>query len=351
MMDGMNDFPNSGSGIIQENVHNDGPGPGFLLPRYLIYLSLGFKWIAMLLILLMAGWVLITIKTTRRLRKPHNIFVANLMITSTVISLVGTLQSSIMVIGNITGVGDFIACNVYQFLSTPSVELYYTFLMISVDKMIAILYPYKYRKIMTPHIAGYAIATSWILAIALSTPRLFSPGDYTKVAEYGICLSNGGSLLESLLVYTLPTLTSSLLAMVIDAYLAITAYRVSKQIEKETRLSGATSDKVENLKQKKATTKKHLKPMMTLLIAVLGSTSTGMLFTALYYSARAMETASVYKQFTELVFSTNVGYIVFLLQPFIYGLYYKQTREPMIKLLNTMFSSCKLNTAVIAPQP
>jgi len=57
MMDGMDNFPNSGSGITQENVHNDDPGPvpGFLLSRYLVYLSLGFKWIVTPLILLMAG--------------------------------------------------------------------------------------------------------------------------------------------------------------------------------------------------------------------------------------------------------------------------------------------------------
>jgi len=252
-----------------------------------------------------------------------------------------------MVFGYITGVGDFIACNVYQFLTTPSAEFCCTFLMISVDKMIAIVYPYKHRKMMTPRIAGYTIVASWILAIALSTPRLFSPGDYTKVAEYSMCLSNGGSLLETLLLFTLPTLTSSLLAVTIDVYLAITAYRVSKQIERETRLSGASSNEVKTLKQKKATIMKHLKLMMTLLIAVLGSTSTGMLFAALYYSARAMGTATVYKQFIELVFSTNVGYIVFLLQPFIYGLYYKQTRDPMMKLLNRMFPNCRLNAAVV----
>ena len=350
-MDEMDDFLNSGSGITQENVHNDGPGPGFLLPRYLIYLSLGFKWIATPLILLMSGWVLVTIKTTRSLHKPHNIFVANLMITSIIISLLATLQSSIMVIGHIAGLGDFVACNVYHFLTSPGVEFYYTFLMISVDKMIAIVYPYKYRKIMTSYVVGYTIAASWILAIALSTPRLFSPGDYTKVAEYSACLSNGGSFLEALLLFTLPTLTSSLLAAIIDTYLAIKAFRIRKQIEKETRLSGATSNEVKTLQQKKATIKKHLKPMMTLLIAVLGSTSTGMLFAALYFPARAMETATVYKQFIELIFSTNVGYIVFLLQPFVYGLYYKQTRKPMMKLLNRIFPNCKFNTAVVAPQP
>ena len=97
-MDEIDDFPNSGSGITQENTQDDDPGPGFPLPGYFIYLSLEFKWIATLFILLMSGWVLFTIKTTTRLHKPHNIFVTNLMITSVIFSLPGTLLSSIMII-------------------------------------------------------------------------------------------------------------------------------------------------------------------------------------------------------------------------------------------------------------
>ena len=349
-VDEIDDFPNSGSYITHKNTKDDGPGPGFLLPVYFINLSLGFKWIATLFILLMSGWVLFTIKTTIRLHKPHNILVANLMVMSIIQTLVGTLLSSIMAIGYITGMGDFIACNVYHFLMGVGVELYFTFLMISVDKIIAIRYPFKHRKIMTSQRVRCMIAASWILAIASSIPRLFNSGDYTKIAEYSICLSNGQTLLANLMLFTIPTLMSSLLAAIIDAYLAIKAFMASKKIKKETRLSGATSDEVKSLNQKKATFKKHLKPMITLFVAVLGSTSTGVLFVALIIPARAMETATVYKQLIELIFSSNYGYIILILQPFIYGLYYKQTCEPMMKLLKRTFPNCKFDTAVVALQ-
>ena len=73
----MDDFINSGSAITEETVQSDVPGS--LLPGYFAYLSLGFKWIVTLVIFLMVGWVLATVKITRRLHKPHNIFVGNLM--------------------------------------------------------------------------------------------------------------------------------------------------------------------------------------------------------------------------------------------------------------------------------
>ena len=106
-----------------------------------------------------------------------------------------------------------------------------------------------------------------------------------------------------------------------------------KQIDKETRLSGGDSNQIKSLKQKLATTKKHLKPMITLLIAVLGSTFT-MLYSVLYITVRV---ATVYMQFIELIFGSSGVYIFFLMQPLIYGLYYKQTREPMMKLLRSVF--------------
>jgi len=342
----MKGIHSSGSDITQED-----DDPGYLLPRYSIYLSLGFKWMATALLFLMSGWVLTTIKTTRRLHKPHNVFVANLMITSIIIPSLGTVLTTIMVVGRVTGLGDFVACNMYQFATSAGIELYYTFLMISVDKMVAIVYPYKYRNIMTSRVVTYTITASWILAVVPIIPKLFDPGDYTRVAEYGACLSNEGSLLSNLLLVVLPTLISSLLAVIIDAYLAIKAFKINKQIHKETRLSGAISNKVKSLKEKKAAIKRHLKPMITLLVAVLGSTSTGMVLTILYLPVKTMETTMVYKQFMELIFITNVPYIIFMLQPFIYGLYYKQTREAMIKLVNRVFPNCKFHKATVAPQP
>ena len=101
---------------------------------------------------------------------------------------------------------------------------------------------------MTPHVVAYTITASWVLTVGLASPKLFNSGDYTKVAEYAVCQFHGGSFIELLLAFTLPTLMSSLLAIMIDAYLANKVYKVSKQIEKETRLSGVNTDQLKTLK-------------------------------------------------------------------------------------------------------
>ena len=62
----MNGIYYSGSGTNQEIDDQR-----FVLPGYVPYLSLVFKMIATTVIFLLSGWVVYTIKTTRRLHKPQ----------------------------------------------------------------------------------------------------------------------------------------------------------------------------------------------------------------------------------------------------------------------------------------
>ena len=93
------------------------------LPGFLSYLSLGFKVISTVIIVLMASWVIITIRTTRSLHKAHNIFVAHLMFIDIMFAVTSTLLSGAMTIGYFTGVGDFIGCNVYIFMLYPTASV------------------------------------------------------------------------------------------------------------------------------------------------------------------------------------------------------------------------------------
>ena len=175
----------SGSGITPGSTTPDHQGPN--LPGYLPYLSLVFSWITTLIILMMAGWVVFTIKTTRKLHKPHNIFVAHLMITDIIIAVFNTIVTSIMMIGYATGLGDFINCRVFIFffLILP-VVVYITYLMISVNQLIAITFPYEYKKIMKHDVIIGSLTVAWLVAILLQIHVFFHSG-YIKIAQYGRC--------------------------------------------------------------------------------------------------------------------------------------------------------------------
>ena len=93
---------------------------------------------------------------------------------------------------------DYISCNALAFLSFPSLEAYFTFLMISSDKMIAIVFPFKHRKIMTKRVVAGAIILSWLLSMAFFFPKLYSTDIYTKAQKYGTCRSTKSGFLYKL---------------------------------------------------------------------------------------------------------------------------------------------------------
>jgi len=332
---GFHEAANSGSGIIPETVPVD--DPCLLIPGYFIGLSLGFKLTTTIITLLMAGWVFFTITTTRKIRKSPNIFVANLMVADIMLAVLTTPQSCIMIIGYLTGLGDFIACNVLTFLLFPIVESTFMCLMISVDKVIAIAFPYKHRQIMTPRAVKCIIAATWLLSIALYFRRLFILDGHTKASQFGVCLPAQSTFIESLFTFIMPSVLASVLAVATDIYLVIKAYQTKRKIEAESRLSGATKE-LTVLKRKQAIIRRNLKPMMTLLVVTVGSTFTGTLFPVVHGVAQMLG-SPVQKCFMHGVVATNIGYILILLHPFVYGIYFKQVREPMMKTMKSII--CK----------
>jgi len=77
--------------------------------------------------------------------------------------------------------------------------------------------------------------------------------------------------------------------------------------------------------------KKNRKPIITLLVIVLGSSFVVILYLSMYIPGKLLIDNSTYFKAVENIISTNIYYIVVGFHPFVYGLYFKQTREPMMK--------------------
>ena len=342
----------NGSGSNQLTTTTD--GQNVYLPALLAYLSLGYKIATTLIVVLMAGWVIITIRATRSLHKIHNIFVAHLMATDIVAVLISVFLTGTMMIGHFTGVGDFISCPVFRFLLFPITIIHFTFVTISVDKVIAITFPLRHREIMKPRVVFGIISIKWILAVGISIRNLFIPNGFTKVAQFGSCQSNDRGFLDTLITFVFPIFLACLLTVALNIYLTIKAYQIHKRIQEETKLSGGhrrNNEQLKALKEKEATIKKHHKPMITLLVVVLGSTSIGLLFPLLFYPTVFLESDTLYERVIRHVVGSNIGFTSLLLHPLVYGLYFKQVREPMMRLLKGITCPCKHKSAAVAPQP
>jgi len=324
------------------------------LPEYLAYLSLGFKVIFTVIIELMAGWIIVTIKTTRHLHNNNNIYVANLMVADGMRSMIVTSLSVIITISYFIGVKDFISCNVYFFLHFPSFTIQLTILMNSIDKVIAIAFPLRHSNIMKPQVVFGIISATWVLVIMLYVQHLFSSKGFNKMAEFGTCHPTDNNRPVMLLTVGLPLFINYVLLCFLNIYLTIKAYKIHKQIEEESKLSGGHSgdnNQLKALKKKQANIKKHLKPMITLLVIILASLFVGLLLPLLYVPTAFLESSTVYKKVLRHVLAPNMGYVSFLLYPLVYGLYFKQIRKPMINLLKRITCPCKCKSAAVAPLP
>jgi len=312
-----------------------------------------FKVISTVIVMLMAGWVIITIKTTTSLHKTHNIYVAYLLATDALFAFTSTVLSGIMMIGYWIGMGDFIGCNVFVFMLYPIGIIFYTFLVMSIDKIIAITFPFKHHEIMKPQVVYGIIVVKYILVVAIYARNLFISDGFTKVAQFGTCTINDDGILENLIAVTIPMFSSCIITVFLDIYLTIKAYQIRKKIQEENKLSGGHSgdnDQLKALKKKQANIRKHLKPMITLLVVVMGNSFICMLFPILFISATLFESPRVYVSVVRHVITPNIGYVTFLLHPFAYGLYFKQIRKPMINLLKRITCPCKCKSAAVAPQ-
>ena len=68
-------------------------------------------------------------------------------------------------------------------------------------------------------------------------------------------------------------------------------------------------------------------------VVILGSVSIPMLFTPFLILGRFLVGSQVYIEFTEYVMIPNTGFIRKFFQPLVYGLYFKQVREQMMRCL------------------
>ena len=130
-MSGMN---YSGPGTSQEM---DDQGPD--LPGYVPYLSLAFKLIAPA-ILLLSGSVVYTIKTTRSLHKPHNIFVINLLTAGMIVITIDYVMAATMITSFALGVEFFfVSCYIMKLRLIPYNVVNLSYVIIAADKVRCIL--------------------------------------------------------------------------------------------------------------------------------------------------------------------------------------------------------------------
>ena len=325
-----------------DTFSDDGVG----IPVYVYYVSLVYRLASTALIVGMGSLIISTILKTRSLHNVHNVLIVNLMVANIFGVLVYAFHNIGMMVSYIIGIQDPFRCDVLHFFLFPIIVAMYTFIMISVDKFIGIKYALRYKAIVTYRRVCQVIAAGWIIAFLFKLTGLLyeviAGTEYDKLSRFGLCLHKSGSFLTILFTPTIPIFLAFFITITLDAYVSIKAYQVYQRIQKENgKEKQVSKDKLNKILR-------QLKPMITLLVTVLGSTTIAVIIATTYnYTSVTAEGSSVVNHFI----LQNLPYLDFLLRPLVYGLYFRRIRQPLCRRLKRMARSCKCSKSVNSISP
>ena len=60
------------------------------------------------------------------------------------------------------------------------------------DKVVAVTFPFKHKRMMTHHVVAAVISGAWLIAVIPTTVTITLEVDgYKEVSEYGTCVATG----------------------------------------------------------------------------------------------------------------------------------------------------------------
>ena len=295
---------------------------GVDIPEYFNYFSLLYRLASTVFVVGMGSLIISTILQYRSLHDVHNILIINLMVADVIHIVVYATHNIGMTVSYVIGIQDPFRCDVFQFLIFPVMVIMYTFVMLSVEKFIAIKYALRYRAIVTHRRVYRAIAIGWINAVLFKLTgfiyELTVGMEYDKLSRYGWCSQKDASFISIFFNGTIAIFLAFSITIPLDVYISIKAYQVYKRIQKENGEDKQTSkDQLKLLRQ--------LKPLITLLVTILGSTAITVISAIIYN--RLLMTAGRPSSLAYVILP-NMLHLNLSLHMVVYGLYFRKIRQP-----------------------
>ena len=259
------------------------------------------------------------------------------MVADIVGVVIYAFQNTGMTLSYIIGIQDTFRCDVFRFFNFHVIVIMYTLVMLSVEKFIGIKYALRYKAIITHRRVYQVIAAGWTIGplfkLTALVYDLIVGAEYDKPSRFGFCFAKQRSFLGIIFSPVLPIFLTFFITITLDVYLSIKAYQIYKRIERENEEQRQMSqDKLNGMLC-------QLKPIITLLVTILGNTTIAVIVSIIYASTSTVEGPSFLKH----VILPNLPYLDLSLHTLVYGLYFKKIRQPLCRRLKRMVRSCKFN--------
>ena len=318
---------------------------GMDIPEYVDYISLLYRLACTTFIIGMGSLVISTILKTRSLHNVHNVLIVNLMMADIIGVVLYVFQNAGMTVSYIIGIQDPFRCDVFPIFLFPFFITLYTFVMLSVEKFIAIKFTLRYKAIVTHRRVYQVIIAGWIIVplfkLSEFTYNLIVGTEYDKSSRFGSCFPKQASFVVDFFTLVVPILLAFFITITLDVYLSIKAYQMYKKIQKEN------GEEKHMSKSKLNKILRQLKPMITLLVTISGTSAMAVIAVIIYELSLIVEDTSIVK----LVIMPNYPYLNMSLHPLVYGLYFTKIRQVLCRRVIRMVQSFKFNKEMNSVSP
>ena len=209
------------------------------VPLIATYLKILVLLVTIPAIITPAAVIIHIIRKTKELHTKYCLFLVNL--------LIGDILTTIRFCFEIFNIRIYISDIPYIILTIPRVVVQYSFVLLAIDRIVGVAFPYRYRNIMKPRVVYALIASVWIIAAVLLFLIIITSHIYL-LWSFGVYVPQ--SIPSSIFkLYVLPQPVSAIIIVVINLYLYRSVIQSKRKLESNLKLSGKDEHKVTKLQQ------------------------------------------------------------------------------------------------------
>ena len=194
-----------------------------------------------------AAIIIHIIRKTEELHTNYSLFLVNLLIGD-ILTTVRYCFAIILIIMYLLNIRVYISDIAYIIITIPRIIVQYSFVLLAIDRVVGVAFPYRYRNIMKPTVVYVLIASVWIIAAVLLLLIRIILGPPYLVWQFGQFLTPSDTF-GVLFLYVLPQIVSAIMIVGTNVYLHRTIVQSKKKLENNLKLSGKDDHKVTRLQR------------------------------------------------------------------------------------------------------
>ena len=232
--------------LLDESYYNDIFSD---VPLVATYLKILLLLVTIPAIIIPAVVIIHIIRKTEELHTKYYLFLVNLFISDILTTIKYCFEIFIMIL-YLLNIRIYVSDMAFVITTIPQVAIRYCFVLLAIDRVVGVAFPYRYRNIMKLRVVYALIASVWMIAAILSffaTKLLVSALPYL-VWPFGAYILPSG-ITGVFVLYVFPEVVSAILVIGTNLYLYRCIIQSKKKLENNLKLSGRDEHKITKLQR------------------------------------------------------------------------------------------------------